>query len=387
MAKEPEEKNDLTNVRITKIGLCRHPAVPEATHLIMKSRDSETEDFRQSVDPATRLVVQDQAIVQKAETFLTGLANLIKSIGGSEKKTETTETTDMNDISKATVEDIQKNNPVAFAAIQKAALDAVKDKNGSRVGAVDVEATVDEKDGTRVAGTKVAGVTDAAVDTKKDTVSSPKDDSQNAANGGVEKAIAELQKGLSDCTATLKAMCAKVEKFDTSRPGEAATDKEEKAAVKATQAAVDTTADSNGGVAKIDTSRPGEAAINTAEKKAVAATAAAVDASAKAGDSGIGAVEAGDGDKEKDAAMKAELGTLKEQVATLTKAVAMVIKKSAEQPAVVAKSVVVETVAKAGSKQVGQLDADGAKNEIVGKSVFGGAISTIALAKAGRGDR
>ena len=63
----------------------------------------------------------------------------------------------------------------------------------------------------------------------------------------------------------------------------------------------------------------------------------------------------------------------------------MLIKQNiAKTEQAVAKSV--EVVAKAGSKQAGQLDEKGAKAEstMVRKNTFDGAISTVALAKAGR---
>ena len=390
------KKNDLTNVRVEKIGLCRYPAVEDATHVLMKSIEEDggkSPEICQPVDPARR-VADDNGIAKALESAVSGIMGIIAKLRGSEKTI--TETNDM-DISKATAEEIQKANPALYDAIVAKAVESLKEKNGSRVGAEDVQGTVDEKDGKRLGAVKVAGATEAAVDTRQSTTKEPLA-VQN--NGGydptVTKSIADLQKGMGELATTLKAMCDKVEKFDTSRPGEAATAKEEKAAVMATQAAVDAAAgESNGGVAKIDTSRPGEAAIATKEKAAVKANAAAVDASAAAGDSGIGGqAPDGDPDKEADAALKAELSTVKDQVGTLTKAlpdlqkaVAMLIRKSVEQPeVVVGKTVsVAGVVAKAGSQQAGQLTEAGARAEReVKKSTFAGAISTIALAKAGR---
>jgi hypothetical protein len=400
MGRAPEEKNDLTNVRIEKIGLCKHPAVPEATHLILKSRDGETGEFRQCVDPAARLA--DDTTVEKAESFLMGLLSLIRKSAGSEKKTATTEISDM-DISKATPDQIQKANPELFAAIQKAALspEAVKDKNGCRVGAECTDEAVAEKNGSRVAGTKVADVTDEAVDTKVSTTKAPL---APQPSGGFDPNIAELTKGLGECTVALKSLLAK---FDTSRPGEAAINTAEKKAVKATQVAVDTENASNGGtvagateatsaqateIGKIDTSRPGEAAINAKQKSAVKATAAALDDEREANDSGIGAIADGNGDDGADEARNSELATLKQQVAALTKAMPRleniekaVAKVIRDGEVTITKSVEVENISKAGSKQAGQLDESGAKGaSVLRKTVFGGAISTIALAKAGR---
>lgn len=322
------------------------------------------------------------------------LLGLIRKSRTAGETVTTEENTEMS-LEKVTIEELQKANPALYESIVAKALESVKDKDGKRVGSVDVQQSVDEKDGSRVAGVKLAGVTDAAVDEKKDTVSSPKDDSQAGMNGGVAKAIADLQKGMGELATTLKSMCEKVEKLDTSRPGEAAAEKEEKAAVKATQNAVDTTGDSNGGVAKIDTSRPGEAAIESKEKAAVKANAAAVDASAKAGDSGIGAVETGDCCKEANAALKDEVATLKEQVSQLTKAMqprlenvekamGKMIREKLAKTEEVQKSVE-EPVVKARSQQAGQFDESGAKDAVrVKKTVFDSAISTVALAKAGQ---
>ena len=394
--KKEDGYNELSDVRITRVGLCKSPAVPEATHVLLKSREEGDTEIRQPVDPARR-VADDNGIAKALENAVSGIMGIIAKLRGSEKTI--TETNDM-DISKATAEEIQKANPALYDAIVAKAVESLKEKNGSRVGAEDVQGTVDEKDGKRLGAVKVAGATEAAVDTRQSTTKEPL---AAQPTGGfdpsnITKAIEALQKGLGECTTTLKAMCDKVEKFDTSRPGEAATAKEEKAAVKATQAAVDAAAgESNGGVAKIDTSRPGEAAIAGKEKAAVKATQNAVDASAAAGDSGIGGqADDGDPDKEADATLKAELSTVKDQVGTLTKAlpdlqkaVAMLIRKSAEQTEVVVGKTAVTgaigNVSKAGSQQAGQLTEAGARAEReVKKSTFAGAISTIALAKAGR---
>ena len=393
--KKDDGYNELSDVRITRVGLCKSPAVPEATHVLLKSRDGEMEEIRRCDDPARR-VADDNGIAKALENAVSGIMGIIAKL----RKSEQTITENDMDIAKATAEEIQKANPALYDAIVAKAVESLKEKNGSRVGAEDVQGTVDEKDGKRLGAVKVAGATEAAVDTRQSTTKEPL---AAQPTGGfdpsnITKAIEALQKGLGECTTTLKAMCDKVEKFDTSRPGEAATAKEEKAAVKATQAAVDAAAgESNGGVAKVDTSRPGEAAIAGKEKAAVKATQNAVDAAAAAGDSGIGGQAAdGDPDKEADAALKAELSTVKDQVGTLTKAlpdlqkaVAMLIRKSVEQTeVVVGKTAVTGTignVSKAGSQQAGQLTEAGARAEReVGKSTFASAISTIALAKAGR---
>ena len=395
MATELKAKNILKNVAVSRVGLCARPAVPEAEFVLMKSKDvGETTEIRQPVDPARR-VADDNGIAKALENAVSGIMGIIAKLRGSEKTI--TETNDM-DISKATAEEIQKANPALYDAIVAKAVESLKEKNGSRVGAEDVQGTVDEKDGKRLGAVKVAGATEAAVDTRQSTTKEPLA-VQN--NGGydptVAKSIADLQKGMGELATTLKAMCDRVEKFDTSRPGEAAKDKEEKAAVKATQAAVDAAAgESNGGVAKVDTSRPGEAAIASKEKAAVKATQNAVDASAEAGDSGIGGQSGGTGDAEADKAREEELATLKGQVGELTKslpdlqkAVAMLIRKSVEQTEVVVGKTAVTgaigNVSKAGSQQAGQLTEAGARAEReVKKSTFASAISTIALAKAGR---
>jgi uncharacterized coiled-coil protein SlyX len=406
MAKIPEEQNQLSDVRVTRVGLCKSPAVPEATHVLMKSRDDSGDSSR---DECPAYAISENASIAKSiEELMSGITGLIrKALSGKAaavEKTETQQETEM-DISKATAESIEKANPALYAAIVAKALESLKEKDGKRVGDGAGTTAIDEKDGKRVADVSVASVTDDATDKKLSTTKEPL---AAQPTGGFDpdikelsKTVAELQKGLGICTTTLKAMCDKVEKFDTSRPGEKAIDAEEKKAVKDMQAATDHADESNGGVAKIDTSRPGEAAIATKEKAAVKATAAAVDASAKAGDSGIGAIEAGTGDTEADKARKDELGTLKDQVTALTKsagdvadlqkAVALLIKKSAEASTAaepVAKTEPVAEVKKARSTQAGQLDEAGAKGaSAVHKSVFTSAISTIALAKSGREGR
>src|ERR1700722_4230336 len=435
--------NELSDVRITRVGLCKSPAVPEATHVLMKSKDADAEVDAESSQ--TRLPsgansdeqsVDAQTITKIAEDLVSGITGMIAKAFGKKpeaavEKTATTESVNDMDISKATAADIEKANPELYKAIVAKALEGVKDSRGERVGdAAPTDGKLKDSDGCdadnavtlpdlgeRVADAKNVGShVEGAVESRQPTQQmKPKDDSQS---GGVDfshmsKADAEeLKKSFLDVKASLD----RLTKFDTSRPGEAARKKEELAAVKETQDACDHTDESNGGtveaagkstrsagqITKIDTSRPGEKAIDASKEAAVTATANAIDKERKANDSGIGAIKTNDGEAAKDDALQAELATLKTQVGTLEKALAdagvekarvenleKAMAKMIREGATVAKTDEVakaqtEPVVKARSQQAGQLDDKSARAETVRKNVFGGAISTIAMAQRNR---
>ena len=419
---ELEAKNNLTNVRVEKIGLCDRPAVPDATHVVAKNQEGGTGNSPAGLPGSAN---SDEGFIQKAESVVARLADIFKTLRNKPDETSSKQETVDMDLAQATIEDIQKSNPALLDAIVAKTIESLKEKDGKRVGKDNVAGTVKDKDGVRVQDASVAGVTDAATDK---TISTTKGPLAEQNNGGFDpaclaKSLENIEKGLGAMAATLQSMAdgakkrvednaaSDIGKIDTSRPGEAEEAARQKAAVAAQQKDADKSiaANGNGGtqVGKIDTSRPGEAAINSRVESAVGATQRAVDAAAKDGDSGIGAIETGDPDKKKDAALAAEIGTVQSQVAELKKSlpadtagrltnIEKALAKLLREPVVVvgktdAAPVVQQPVAKtvgAGSRQAGNITADdagGAQPVRKNKVSFAGTFGTIAAAQSVRG--
>lgn len=171
MGKELSLKNQLTDVRLEKIGLCRSPAVPEATHVLMKTREGEVSP---AGDPHTRIGDEQnfRDIAKTLESAVGVLSALLgKALGRGDKQEEQIKETENDmDISKATPDDIQKANPELFAAIMAKAVPSLKEKDGQKPGE-SVQDAVAEKDGEKSASAKVSGKVDGAVTEKKPTVS------------------------------------------------------------------------------------------------------------------------------------------------------------------------------------------------------------------------
>lgn len=220
MGKDTTLKHQLTGVRLEKIGLCRSPAVPEATHVLMKTRDGEVFS---AGDPHPRIGDEQNSrdIAKSLESAVSGLVSVLsKALGLSEKNQQPAaikETDNDMDISKATPDDIQKANPELYAAIVAKAVPSVKDKEGQKPGE-SVQDTVAEKEGEKnTTDPKISGKVDAAVTEKKPTVDGSscckaeetKVDELAAIKGAqceMAKSIEQLQKSLGDMLGNLNAI-------------------------------------------------------------------------------------------------------------------------------------------------------------------------------------